>query len=191
MKVTIRDEILTVAGALFYSEGIRAVGIDRIIEKAGVAKATLYRHFPSKEDLVVAYLNERHERVLGSLDEVLRSVTDPRDQIRTIFERLHEKADSPEFRGCAFALAVAEHHESMRVLNIARRHKQAVRDVFAAILAGAGSSDGQPVSHMALLYEGALATVAVSRDPAAVLAARDAALQVFDWARGTSTKAIE
>jgi len=63
MRVSIRDEILNVAGALFYREGIRAVGVERIIEKAGVAKATLYRHFPSKEHLVAAYLSERHERV--------------------------------------------------------------------------------------------------------------------------------
>lgn len=189
MKATIRDEILTVAGALFYSEGIRAVGIDRIIEKAGVAKATLYRHFPSKEELVVAYLSDRHERVLRSLDDALREVPEPREQLRTIFERLHEKADSPEFRGCAFALAVAEHGESERVVNIARRHKQSVRDVFASVLTRAGSTDDQPVNHLALLYEGALATVAVNRNPAAVLAARDAALDVFDWAWRASRKA--
>lgn len=181
MRASIRDQILNVAGALFYKEGIRAVGVDRIIEEASVAKATLYRHFPSKEHLVAAYLSERHERVLQSLEDVLVDISEPRDQLRIIFERLHEKADSPEFRGCAFALAVAEHGESERVVSIAREHKRSVRDIFARILAGAGISETAPVAHLALLYEGALATVAVNRDPIHVLAARDATLDVFDW----------
>ncbi|MDR6817568.1 AcrR family transcriptional regulator [Neorhizobium sp. 2083] len=64
MKEAISDQILTTAGALFYREGIRAVGIGRIIEEANVAKATLYRHFPSKDHLVAAYLQARHERVI-------------------------------------------------------------------------------------------------------------------------------
>ncbi|GAA5544415.1 MULTISPECIES: TetR/AcrR family transcriptional regulator [Brucella] len=181
MRASIRDQILNVAGALFYKEGIRAVGVDRIIEEASVAKATLYRHFPSKEHLVAAYLSERHERVLQSLEDVLVDIPEPRHQLRIIFERLHEKADSPEFRGCAFALAVAEHGESERVVSIAREHKRSVRDIFARILAAAGISEAAPVAHLALLYEGALATVAVNRNPTQVLAAKDAALDVFDW----------
>jgi hypothetical protein len=102
-----------------------------------------------------------------------------------IFERLHEKADSPEFRGCAFALAVAEHGDSERVVSIARTHKQTVRDIFRSII-----SKDQPAAHLALLYEGALATVAVGRDPQAVLVARDCALSVFDAAI-SSTRPLE
>jgi AcrR family transcriptional regulator len=185
MKDSISDNILTAAGGLFYREGIRAVGIDRIIEEANVAKATLYRHFPSKDHLVAAYLQDRHERVIRSLHEVLGVVIDPRDQINLIFERLHEKADSPEFRGCAFALAVAEHGDSERVVSIARTHKQTVRDIFRSII-----SKDQPAAHLALLYEGALATVAVGRDPQAVLVARDCALSVFDAAI-SSTRPLE
>lgn len=181
IRPSVREEILNVAGTLFYNEGIRAVGVDRIIEEARVAKATLYRHFPSKEHLVAAYLSERHERVIRSLEEVLIAVPQPRDQIRTIFGRLHEKADSPEFRGCAFAMAVAEHGESERVVSIAREHKQAVRTIFARVLSSAGVSEERPVSYLALLYEGALASVAVHRNPAFVVAARDCALDVFDW----------
>lgn len=78
MKEPISDQILTAASALFYSEGIRAVGIDRIIEEANVAKATLYRHFPSKDHLVAAYLQDRHDRVIRSLQEVLDAASTPR-----------------------------------------------------------------------------------------------------------------
>jgi len=178
----ISEQIVNVAGTLFYRQGIRAVGIDRIIEEAGIAKATLYRHFPSKDHLVAAYLSQRHTRVIGALNEVTRAIEQPRDQIAAIFESLFEKADSPDFRGCAFALAVAEHGDSERVVSVARGHKSAVRAIFSAIMLRASAISEQPAAHLALLYEGALATVAVDRDPRAVLAARDCALTVFDGA---------
>ncbi|WP_411033679.1 TetR/AcrR family transcriptional regulator [Shinella sp. BYT-45] len=184
MRIPLSDQILAVAGALFYTEGIRAVGIDRIVDEAKIAKATLYRHFPSKDHLVAAYLSQRHERVLRSLLDVTTTALPPRDQIALIFERLFEKADSPEFRGCAFALAVAEHGDSERVVTVARRHKSAVRDIFRTIIARAEVPADQPATHLSLLYERALATVAVGRDPQAVLVARDCALAVFDLALG-------
>jgi AcrR family transcriptional regulator len=185
MRESISDQIVTAAGALFYREGIRAVGIDRIIEEANVAKATLYRHFPSKDHLVAAYLQARHDRVIRSLHDVVEAATAPRDQIALIFQRLYEKADSPEFRGCAFALAVAEHGDSERVVSVARTHKAMVRDIFAATMSRASASPDQAAAHLSLLYEGALATVAVGRDPNAVLIARDCALSVFDAAAST------
>ncbi|WP_425961215.1 TetR/AcrR family transcriptional regulator [Rhizobium nepotum] len=187
MREAIPDQIITAAGALFYNEGIRAVGIDRIIEEAKVAKATLYRHFPSKDHLVAAYLQDRHDRVIRSLRDVLAATIDPRDQIQVIFERLYEKADSPEFRGCAFALAVAEHGDSGRVVTVARTHKRMVRDIFEAVMLKAGVRLDQAASHLSLLYEGALATVAVGRDPHAVLIAQDCALSVFDLATGQTS----
>lgn len=178
----ISEQIVNVAGALFYRQGIRAVGIDRIIAETSIAKATLYRHFPSKDHLVAAYLTQRHARVIGALNEVTRAIEQPRDQIAAIFESLFAKVDSPEFRGCAFALAVAEHGDSERVVSVAREHKRAVRAIFKAIMLRAGATSEQPAAHLALLYEGALATVAVDRDPNAVLVARDCALTVFDGA---------
>ncbi|SIR35501.1 transcriptional regulator, TetR family [Rhizobium sp. RU35A] len=110
MTIPIQDQILSTAGTLFYRDGIRAVGIDRIIEEARVAKATLYRHFPSKDHLVAAYLSQRHERVIASLEDVLRTVERPRDQIDTIFQRLFEKAESPDFLGGATAQAHDPRH---------------------------------------------------------------------------------
>lgn len=186
MREAISDQILTAASTLFYREGIRAVGIDRIIEEANVAKATLYRHFPSKDHLVAAYLQARHDRVIRSMQDVMDTAITPREKIERIFERLHEKADSPEFRGCAFALAVAEHDDSERVVSIARTHKAMVRDIFAAVMSMAGARSRQAAAHLSLLYEGALATVAVGRDRTAILVARDCALSVFDAAVSTN-----
>lgn len=184
MTMSISEQILTAAGSLFYKEGIRAVGIDRIIEEASVAKATLYRHFPSKDHLVAAYLTQRHERVIASLHDVLQSIETPRQQIATIFQQLFEKAESREFRGCAFALAVAEHGDSERVVSVARAHKQAVLDIFKRIISQQSGMSEQAALHLALLYEGALATVAVSRNPEAALTARACALAVFDTTYG-------
>ncbi len=181
MKPSASEKILTVANDLFFREGIRTVGIDRIILEASIAKATFYRHFPSKEDLVLAYLNDRHDRVMAGLDEVLAARHDPRDQIDVIFARLHEKAENPEFRGCAFALAVAEHGESARIVGLARYHKQAVADVLHGIVRRAGLRDAvQTANHLALLYDGALARRAVSGDAGAMRDARQAALTLFD-----------
>ncbi len=185
MREAISEQILNAAATLFYKDGIRAVGIDRIIEEADVAKATLYRHFPSKDHLVAAYLQARHERVLQSLHEVLATVQEPRARISTIFERLREKADNADFRGCAFALAMAEHGNTAQVISIAQAHKAAVRGIFSTILTGTRDVPRQVSAHLALLYEGALATVAVGRDPDVILVARDCALMVFDTATST------
>lgn len=178
MKAPVSDKILAVASGLFFREGIRTVGIDRIIQEADIAKATFYRHFPSKEDLVLAYLNDRHARVMEGLEEVLAACPDARRRIEVIFARLHEKAENPEFRGCAFALAVAEHGSSDRIVGLARMHKQAVADLLRRIV-------GDPAigSHLALLYDGALARRAVTGNAQPMLDARNSALFLLDAAQ--------
>ncbi|MFC3059408.1 TetR/AcrR family transcriptional regulator [Paenirhodobacter populi] len=191
-RSAVADKILNVAGSLFFREGIRAVGIDRIVVEADIAKATLYRHFASKEDLVVAYLQERHAKVMQGLEEVVAGDPDPRGQIATIFARLYEKADNPEFRGCAFALAVAEHGDSERIVTLARLHKRSVADFLRALAERAGFEDPDRIGrHLALLYDGALARRAVYGDPEPMRDARDCALSLFDMAaRNASTAHI-
>ncbi|MDH2327012.1 TetR/AcrR family transcriptional regulator [Cereibacter sp. SYSU M97828] len=177
MRSSVSERILSVASGLFFREGIRTVGIDRIIHEADIAKATFYRHFPSKEDLVLAYLNDRHARVMEGLEDVLAACPDTRQRIEVIFTRLHEKAENPEFRGCAFALAVAEHGESDRVVGLARMHKQAVADLLRGIIGDAAMG-----AHLALLYDGALARRAVTGNAQAMLDARQSALFLLDAA---------
>lgn len=182
-RSTIAGHILDVAGGLFYREGIRAVGIDRIILEADIAKATLYRHFRSKEDLVLAYLETRHATVMTGLEEVLAQHSAPRAQIAEIFERLCQKAENPEFRGCAFGLAVAEHGESTRIVGLARMHKSAVAAVLDGIARTAGFGNaGQIGRHLALLYDGALARRAVYGTVVPMRDAKECALALFDQA---------
>lgn len=176
--------ILDVASTLFFRIGIRAVGMDRIIAEAEIAKTTLYRHFPTKEDLVLAYLEARHQAVMQGLTEVLALHAAPRDQLEEIFERLVIKASNPEFRGCAFGLAVAEHGQSARILAKARRHKTAVAEVLNGIVAGRPGAD-RLGRHLALLYDGALARRAVYGHAAPMLEAKECALALFDQASQT------
>src|SRR5262249_15739815 len=104
-----RQRLLETADRLFYQEGVRAVGIDRIIAEAEVAKMSLYKHLPSKDDLILAALKHREEGVL----EFFRSAMDrpgkkAKNRLRAFFAALKEWFEPPGFRGCAFQTAAAE-----------------------------------------------------------------------------------
>src|SRR5271170_7872914 len=103
-----RERLLTAADELFYEEGFNVVGIDRVIERAGVAKASLYDCFGSKEELIRSYLQQRHEARQLRVRERLARYATPRDKILAVFDSMAEAAAAPGFRGCAFARASAE-----------------------------------------------------------------------------------
>ena len=98
-----RDRILATAAGLFYEHGFAAVGIDRIIAEAGVAKASLYRHFPSKDDLVVAYLEQANAGFWSWIESSTDSGADPADQLVQIFVAIEAQATSPQCLGCTFS----------------------------------------------------------------------------------------
>ena len=102
-----RHRLLDTATRLFYEEGIHAVGIDRIIAEAGVAKATFYNHFPSKDDLVVAYLEEMDR--LGRAAVAALPKQPPRKMISAIMERISKAVTAGDWRGCPFLNAAAEY----------------------------------------------------------------------------------
>lgn len=103
-----RERIIDVASDLFYNQGIRATGINEVIEKSGVAKATFYNHFPSKDDLGLAYLEGVVARELQGLDDSLSRAQKPRKQFLSALQWLKHWLDHTNFRGCAFLHAVAE-----------------------------------------------------------------------------------
>ena len=103
-----RERLLDAANELFYDEGVHTVGIDRVIERAGVAKASLYNTFGSKDELVRAYLEGRHARVAARITRYLERYSDPRDQLLGVFEAQGELFAEQGFRGCAFVSASAE-----------------------------------------------------------------------------------
>ncbi|GIP28386.1 TetR family transcriptional regulator [Paenibacillus sp. J23TS9] len=108
-KESAKERILRVASDLFYREGVRAVGIDRIIEESGVAKASFYRNFSTKDQLVVEYLELRSGRREGNIEEIkCRFPDSPKEQLYALLDDLVERMNKSDFRGCPFMNAVVE-----------------------------------------------------------------------------------
>jgi AcrR family transcriptional regulator len=164
------DRILRTADRLFYREGIRAIGVDRVAAEAGISKRTLYNHYPSKDALIVAYL-QRRARPLALTDEP------PAQQILALFDGLERGFADARFRGCPFVNAVAELGEADHPAHpIARRFKQERRDSLHVLTARLGCADaGDLAAQLALLLDGAIVGALVSGDPAVARTARRAA----------------
>ena len=103
-----RERLLAAANELFYDEGVHTVGIDRVIERAGVAKASLYNTYGSKDELVRVYLEQRHAVVTARISKYLERYAGPRERLLGVFEAQGELFAEPGFRGCAFVSASAE-----------------------------------------------------------------------------------
>jgi AcrR family transcriptional regulator len=152
-----RERILEAAQRLFYRDGFRAVGIDTIIAEAGVAKMSLYRHFPSKDDLIVAHLEESNRRYWEWLDGAVADVADPLGKLVGMFEAIEKLSSSPECLGCTFQGTAAEFpdrdHPGHQVALI---HKKTVRDRFAQLAEEAGRSRPEALAdQLLLLMDGA------------------------------------
>lgn len=166
-----RELVLTCARELFESEGFHATGVDRILEKAGVAKMTLYNNFGSKDLLIVEVLNQSSmimmERIKGFADE---AGNDPYDQILAIFRALGEWYQDPQFCGCMFQAAVAEFpdHDSEPAKAALEHHKR-LTEVFLELCTNAKLTEPEKLSReLALLASGAtcVARQAKNRLPA-------------------------
>lgn len=174
--------ILDAASAAFYWEGIQAVGIDAIIDRAGVARGTLYNNFGSKDELIAAYLQGRHEVWLQFLDEVSERYQRPQDRLLAAFDAYGEYLLTDGFRGCAFTNAMAElpdlEHPAQTV---ARHHKESIREQFSAGAAEAGFIHPDTVAaRLHLLIEGAWVTAITQRSSAPLADARALAEQLLD-----------
>jgi AcrR family transcriptional regulator len=182
-----KQRLLDTADRLFYQDGIRAVGIDRIIAEAGVAKMTLYTYFPSKDDLIVAVLQYREARVLAFFRTAMaRHAARTTDPLRAFFAALKEWFESPGFRGCAFQNAAVElanpdHAGTQFVRHHKRRFANLLRGVVEESV-GTGAATLAPA--IALLVEGAIVTAVIQGAPDAAEVARDAALQLVERAKG-------
>ena len=175
-----RDRILETAAQLFYQNGIRAVGVDRVIAEAKIAKATLFRHFPSKEHLVVAYLESRSKSSLTKMQQVIDEAgASTTERVAAIFKALQRTAEAQGFRGCAFVMAVAEHEESTAIRNVARAHKDGVRKLFLVALLEPDEQARHLADQLALLYDGAMASLLIYRNPLAAQSALAAAMALL------------
>ena len=165
-----QERILETADRLFYGLGIRAVGVDTIAAEIGISKRTLYNHFPSKDDLIVAYLSRR-------LKPAPPSNRPPLEQILGAFDRLERTIATGVFRGCPFVNAVAELKEPAHAANkIALAFKEQRRSWLEGLLVKLGVKEAEPLSmQLQLLIDGAIAAAIVRGDPKVAAAAREAA----------------
>lgn len=172
-----RERILETAFRLFYARGIRAVGVDLIIAESGVAKATFYKHFPSKDTLVVAYLDKVDGLWTGQLHAAAEVAgADPADQLVGLFDALGTACRRDGYRGCAFINAAAESQPGTAVHDRTIAHKRAVLAWVTELATAAGARDpGALARGLTLLLDGGLAEGALSADPTAAAAAQESA----------------
>ncbi|UQS22042.1 TetR/AcrR family transcriptional regulator [Amycolatopsis thermalba] len=157
MPTRARERLVETAEDLFYAEGIRAVGVERLLEESGVGRASFYRHFASKDDLVETVLSERDRQWRQALAE---GVAARGDHPLAVFDFLAERFARADYRGCAFINAMAELGDTdTAVYRLARAHKAAVTDYLAGLLEKAGyASSAALAAQLMLLIDGALVT---------------------------------
>lgn len=169
---TMRERLINASSELFYAYGLRAVSVDKVIEGAGTTKVTFYRHFPSKDDLVVAYLEQCAQLERDGIDAALAEGRgDPEAALRSISERTGIVACRPGFRGCAFINAAAESPDpDSAVRKVVDAHRAWYRTMFTELLAPLDlPNTSEVVDDLMLLRDGAL--VAGYLDEPATIAA--------------------
>jgi AcrR family transcriptional regulator len=175
-----RARILDTATALFYARGLRAVGVDTIIAESGVAKATFYKHFPAKDDLVVAYLDRVDEVWTGQLHAAAEAAGPaPADQLVGVFGALDSACRRDGYRGCGFINAAAESAAGTAAHERTVAHKRKVLGWLRELAQQAGAQHPERLARsLALLLDGALASGALDADPEAVETARATAAEL-------------
>jgi len=175
-----RDRLLETARRLFYAEGIHTVGVDRLVTEAEVTRATFYRHFPTKEALVEAYLRATDADLRHAVDDAL-TTDDPQRALRALLDLIGHTTNAPGFRGCHFINAAAEYPDAAHPVRIAiSGHRAWFQHTVTELAAQLGHPDPAEAGQMlVLLHDGALAAAQLD-DPAAVRrAVTSAALQLL------------
>ncbi|MET8308545.1 TetR/AcrR family transcriptional regulator [Micromonospora sp. NPDC005173] len=153
-----RQRLLVTATRIFYGEGIHSVGVDRIIREAKVTRATFYRHFPGKEDLVLAYLQAADQAIRGPVDAVTAGLPAP-DALRAVAESIAQDIQSAGFRGCAFLNAVAEYPDPDHPVHQAvLAHRQWFLDTINTLMASIQKAEAESAAQQfVMLRDGAMA----------------------------------
>jgi AcrR family transcriptional regulator len=181
--------LLDAADELFYSEGVNTVGIDRVIAHAGVAKASLYTNFGSKDELVRAYLERRHESRRDRIERAIAVHESPRDRILAVFDQLGD------LRGCSFIRAGAEAPAGSPIERANDAYRAWVRSLFLSLARTAGATDPATLAaQLQMLYDGAAVGARMDRNSRAAKKARMAAETLVDASvgsgRGAARKSV-
>jgi AcrR family transcriptional regulator len=179
-RLSARERLLAAADELFYENGVNLVGIDRVIEHAGVAKASLYDCFGSKEELIRAYLKARGEKRQARILERMALHKTPQEKILSVFDLLGEIVSQPNYRGCAFQRASAEAGAGSVIKGTCDQVRVWMRSQFTELARAAKAADPELLGQqLALLYDGASITAHLDRDRSAAKAARALAAKML------------
>jgi AcrR family transcriptional regulator len=162
----VTDKILDTAERLFYTQGYCNTGINQVIEEADIAKGSLYKHFETKTDLLVAYIQRGHERWFSRLEEAVNKVSDPKKKLLAIFDHHIERQETREFGGCPFIKVNNEAGVSdPRVLDEIQKTKQHSIDFIKTLVANSGHkkilTDKELTDTVFVMLEGAITTASV------------------------------
>ncbi len=169
-----RARLLDAAERLFYGRGIQAVGMDQVRAASNLPLKRMYQLYPGKQDLVVAFLHRRHERMMAAITESVYRVEGPQQRVLALFDWLHAWFQEPDFRGCAWINAFGElGPTSTAVSSEVHNHQRDLRELMTGVATGAGCS--APVAAAVyLLAEGAVVAAALQHSPAPAMEAREA-----------------
>jgi AcrR family transcriptional regulator len=153
-----RARLLSTAARLFYSEGLHSVGVDRVITEAQVTRATLYKHFPGKDDLIVAYLRQADGAIRARISATAMQDTSPDNAVRTIGQFISDDIQRVGFRGCAFLNAAAEYPDPDHPIHQAvLEHRQWFLETMTELFSRTGKIDPEPAArHFVMLRDGAM-----------------------------------
>jgi len=153
-----KARILATAARLFYYEGIRAVGIDRLISEASVTKATFYKHYGSKDTLILAYVSHVHDETVTILEEEIAASASASDALRRLFARIQHEVQAPGFRGCAFINAAIEFADGAHpVRQVVRDHRDWFSETLATLFRAAEHPmPGDAADEFMLLRDGTM-----------------------------------
>lgn len=183
MAGTARERLFDAANELFYAEGVQSVGINRIIDRAGVAKASLYNAFGSKEELVEAYLQARHAGTTARLLAAVERGSDARARLLAVFDAQAEVFAEPGFRGCAFTSASAEAPAGGLVDQATTAYRADIRELFTRLATDADARDPDLLARqLQVLYDGAGLAANMDHDPTVAAPVRAAAAALLDAA---------
>ena len=182
-----RDRLMTAAAELFYAHGVAATGIDAITERAGVARKSLYNNFASKDDLVLAYIRERHQEWLGLYELRVINAQTSRDRVLAVFDAYIDHAGAAYvhgFRGCGLLNAAAELPAGAPGRVAVREHKEQIEAILAAGLAGIVDADraAELAEQLAFVLEGAVARAGLEGSAERLVHARAIAASMVDAA---------
>lgn len=182
MRPTKRDELVQKALKAFYRNGFNATGMDMLVAETGISKTSMYKHFRTKEDLIIAVLRLRDEHFRNWLYRRMEELAEtPRDQMIAMFDALEEWFDEPGYRGCMFIKASSEFQEASHPIHQqSADHKRMLENHMRALAEKAGIADpGTLARQLLLLKEGAIVTAHLRHTENPALDAKKAAIELL------------